>query len=225
MIRVKNISKSYEKGLVHAVKDISFEISKGEVCSIMGPSGCGKSTLLNIIGTLDTPTSGEIFIDGRPLNDFSFDLYRNSKVGFVFQLHNLLPNITLLENVELPMIPKKIKQRQRRETALKLLSELGVAHRASFYPPQVSGGERQRTAVARALVNQPEILLADEPTGSVDSETSAFIIDAILQRCQEHSMTALIVTHNPEIANRTGRVMLIRDGRLMTENAKIKQYG
>jgi putative ABC transport system ATP-binding protein len=206
----------YDAGMVHALKDISLEIAQGEVCSITGPSGCGKSTLLNMIGALDKPTSGEIMIKGCPLASFSPHQYRSRIAGFVFQLHNLLPHITLLENIELPLMARKtIDPHQRSEMAMQLLSEFGLAHRADFFPVDVSGGERQRTAVARALVNQPEILLADEPTGSVDSHTSTLIIDSILRRCEAHGMTAVIVTHNPEIAKRTARKISMYDGRLI----------
>jgi len=224
MIRIQNLSKQYDAGMVHALKDVSLEISKGEVCSIMGPSGSGKSTLLNMIGTLDRPTSGRIFIDGRPLESVPEARYRNRTVGFIFQLHNLLPNITLVENVELPLVARRdINRRQRLDRAMKLLSEVGVAHRASFYPVQVSVGERQRAAVARALVNHPEILLADEPTGSVDSSTATLIMDAILRRREGQDMTVLIVTHNPDIAKRTGRVIYMCDGRLHIESGLTAQ--
>jgi len=215
MIRVQHLSKQYDAGMVHALEDVSLEIYKGEICSIMGPSGCGKSTLLNMIGALDRPTSGEIIINGRSLKRFAPARYRNCMVGFIFQLHNLLPNITLLENVSLPLVPRRdIGQRQRLDMAMELLSEVGLAHRSTFYPVQISVGERQRAAFARALVTHPGILLADEPTGSVDSRTANVIMDAICRRCEEEEMTALIVTHNPEIAARAARVMFMRDGRL-----------
>lgn len=219
MIRLQKLSKQYDAGMVQALKDISLEIAKGDVCSIMGPSGCGKSTLLNMIGALDRPTSGEIFIEGQPLKSVSPARYRNRTVGFIFQLHNLLPNMTLVENVELPLVPRRdIGQQQRLAMAMKLLHEVDLGHRASFYPVQVSVGERQRAAVARALVNYPDILLADEPTGSVDSSNATLIMDAILRRCEVQDMTALIATHNPEIAKRTERVVFMRDGRLNAES-------
>ena len=216
MIRLENVSKTYDSGVVRAIEDISLEIFKGEICSVMGPSGCGKSTLLNMIGALDKPSSGHILIEERPLEAIPPSRYRNQTVGFIFQLHNLLPNITLAENVALPLVARRnISRRQRLGMAMQLLSEVGIAHRASFYPVQVSGGERQRAAVARALVSQPEILLADEPTGGVDSHTAGFVMNAILRRCRNQGMTALIVTHNPEIAYRTQRVIFMRDGRLI----------
>lgn len=222
MIQVRKLNKQYDAGMVHALKDVSLVIAKGEVCSIMGPSGCGKSTLLNMIGALDSPSSGEIIINGCSLESLSPAKYRNDTVGFIFQLHHLLPNITLLENVSLPLIPRReIPQRQRMNMAMELLDEVGLTHRATFYPVQISVGERQRVAFARALVNHPVILLADEPTGSVDSCTAKVIMDAILRRCEKENMTTLIVTHNPEIAKRTARVMCMRDGWLNKDSGVI----
>ncbi len=202
--------------MVDALVGVTMAIAKGEVCSIMGPSGCGKSTLLNLLGALDRPTSGEIFIEETPLLEIPPARYRNRTVGFVFQQHNLIPNITLAENVRLPLYARyDLNRQQRLDISMELLREVGLESRASFYPAQVSGGERQRAAVARALVNRPAILLADEPTGSVDSVAATMIMDAILRRCQSQCMTTLVVTHNLEIANRTERVMCMRDGRLL----------
>ena len=183
----------------------------------MGPSGCGKTTLLNLIGALDIPTAGNIFIDGTNLSKIaSKAMYRNRTLGFIFQFHNLIPNITLVENVELPTIAISGMNRvQRRDTALKLLSEVGLDNRTNFLPTQVSGGERQLTAVARALVNSPKILLADEPTGNVDSDTAALIMSIILQRSKKDNMTTLIVSHNKDIARQTERTLFMRDGCLV----------
>ena len=217
MIRVKRLYKHYDGGLVKALNGISLAIEKGEVCAIMGPSGCGKSTLLNLIGALDVPTGGKIDIDGIELkNAGSLAGFRNQKVGFVFQFHNLIPNITLLENVELPTFPiPGITRTLRREKALKLLSEVGLEKRVGFLPTQVSGGERQRAAVARALINAPEILLADEPTGSVDSETATFIMTSILKRCRNNRMTCLIVSHNRDVSRQADRTLFMSDGCLI----------
>ena len=215
MIKVKNLSKQYDAGMVKALTEISLEIARGEVCSVMGPSGCGKSTLLNLIGALDKPTAGEILIDGRFLTDLSLVRYRRYVVGFIFQQHHLIPNLTLLENVALPLLARRdLGSRQRSRLAMELLGEVDLLSRVSFYPAQVSGGERQRAAVARALVNQPAILLADEPTGSVDSVTANLIMEAVLRRCRGDGMTALIVTHNPEIADQSERKIFMRDGRV-----------
>lgn len=216
MICLQNLTKRYDAGMVHALRGISLEISTGEICSIMGPSGSGKSTLLNMIGALDRPTSGDIIIEGSPLESYSPARYRNRMVGFVFQLHNLLPHLTLVENVALPLVPRRdLSQRQRQTMAMERLDEVGLGHRTFFYPARVSVGERQRAAVARALVHQPGIILADEPTGSVDSKNATLIMDAILQRSKNYQMTALIATHNPEIAKRTGRMIYMHDGRLV----------
>ncbi len=218
MITIKNLSRYYAAGMVHALKNVSLEISVGEICSIMGPSGCGKSTLLNMIGALDKPSSGKIFIKQRPLESFPLNIYRNRMTGFIFQLHNLLPNYTLIENVALPLkARKKVGSRESFEMAMAMLSELGLAHRACFFPASVSGGERQRAAVARGLINEPEILLADEPTGSVDSHTSTLIMDAILRRCEKNGMTMLVVTHNPDVAGRTSRVISMLDGQVVSD--------
>lgn len=214
MIRVEKLYKHYDDGLVKALNGISFDVSKGETCAIMGPSGCGKSTLLNLIGALDVPTSGEIIIDGKLLKDIgSLAKYRSKQVGFVFQFHNLIPNITLAENVELPTLAiSGMHSIDRKEKALKLLSEVGLEDRAEFLPTKISGGERQRAAVARALINSPKILLADEPTGNVDSETAEFIMSIILKRCRKDNMTMLIVSHNRDIAKQADRILFMRDG-------------
>jgi putative ABC transport system ATP-binding protein len=214
VIRVENLFKQYDRGLVKALNGISLHIPKGEVCSIMGPSGCGKSTLLNVIGALDVPTSGKIYIDTLLLkNHRPMANYRNRYIGFIFQFHNLIPNITLVENIELPTYANpSMMPRPRREKAMMLLSEVELESRAHHFPTQVSGGERQRVAVARALINSPKILLADEPTGSVDSTTAAFIMEAILRRCRNDGMTALVVSHDVNIASLTDRRLSMRDG-------------
>ena len=214
MIRLHDVFKHYDHGLVKALNGVSLTIEKGEICSIIGPSGCGKSTLLNLIGALDSMTRGDIRINEQPIKRIKpLSRYRSEQVGFVFQFHNLIPNITLAENVELPTFTVSgVNRRTRRKRALDLLSEMGLSHRAHFLPTQVSGGERQRAAVARALVNSPQILLADEPTGSVDSDTAEFIMSAILGRCREDRMTALIVTHDSHIASRADRILHMRDG-------------
>lgn len=178
MIRVDNVHKHFDKGLVRALNGICLEIPKGEVCAVIGPSGCGKSTLLHLIGALDRPTQGHIYINGKPLTTPDRQsVYRNLQVGFIFQFHHLLGHLTLAENVALPALAvSKMTQSQIRQKACRLLSEVGLENRVDFRPTQVSGGERQRAAVARAIMNSPEILLADEPTGSVDSQTAKCIM-------------------------------------------------
>ncbi len=214
MIRVDDVHKQFDRGLVRALNGISLEIPKGEVCAVTGPSGCGKSTLLHLIGALDRPSRGRIYINGNPLTaPARQSVYRNRQVGFVFQFHHLLGHLTLAENVALPALAvSNMTQSKIRQKACRLLSEVGLENRVDFRPTQVSGGERQRAAVARAIMNSPEILLADEPTGSVDSRTAQFIMEAILTRCRKDQMTVLLVTHDMEIAKQADRVVRMQDG-------------
>ncbi len=215
MIIVKEVRKVFDNGLTIALNGVSFEIKKGEVVAISGPSGCGKSTLLNIIGTLETPTSGEVFIEGEnisgfhPLHDF-----RAKTIGFVFQFHYLIPTMTLIENVELPMYSLEISKKVRHEKALEILNSMGLSDRANFFPTKVSGGERQRAAVARALANDPKIILADEPTGNLDVDTGKMVMDYMLDLCQEKSITLLITTHNPSVALMAERIIYMKNGRI-----------
>ena len=213
MIVVKDLIKHYDGGLVKALNGVSFTVQKGEIVALVGPSGCGKTTLLSLIGALDVPTGGEIIVDGknireyRPASDF-----RARTVGFVFQLHNLIPSLTLLENVELPMYSLPFSSRERRARAVKIITEIGLAERRDFLPTRVSGGERQRTAIARALVNDPKVVLADEPTGNVDTETGGRVLDILTDLCRTMGITMLIATHDREVAERAGRRIRIRNG-------------
>jgi ABC-type lipoprotein export system ATPase subunit len=215
MIRVDQVYRHFDHGLVKALNGISLHIFQGELCAVTGPSGCGKSTLLNLIGALDTPSRGSIHVNGKPLiHPIRQSDYRRRSVGFVFQFHHLLSHLTLAENVSLPAWAVSGMPKARvRERALALLSEMGLENRVDFRPTQVSGGERQRAAVARALMNSPEILLADEPTGSVDSLTAEFILTAIVNRCRKNHMTVLLVTHDMAVAGRADRIIRMRDGR------------
>jgi len=215
MIRLNKLIKHYESGLVEALKGISLDVKKSEIVAVMGPSGCGKSTLLNLIGALDNPSGGEIFIEGRDIRDFKpFDRFRAAMIGFVFQFYHLIPSITLLENVEIPMYAFSLPKKERRERAENILREMGLAGRMRFLPTRVSGGERQRAAIARAVVNEPRIILADEPTGNLDSETGKMILDLIMSRCRRKETTMLIATHDPGIAAKADRIIHIRDGLL-----------
>ena len=215
MITVTDLKKVYDYGLVQALRGVSLEITKGEMVSIMGPSGCGKSTLLNLIGALDWPTSGEIRIDEKPLSDYRpFNSFRAKMIGFIFQFHHLLPNLSLLENIELPMYSLSIPRRARREKAVHLLEEMGLEDRMHFLPTRVSGGERQRAAIARAIINDPPIILADEPTGSVDTLIGNRIIDFLLDLCERKKATVILATHNHEVAGRTRRIIRLRNGRI-----------
>jgi len=215
VISITNLKKDYDNGLVQALRGVSFEIEKGEIVSIMGPSGCGKSTLLNLIGTLDLPTGGEIRVDGKPLSDYRpFDSFRAKTIGFIFQFHHLIPNLTLLENVELPLYSFPIPKGVRRDKAIHLLAEMGLEDRMHFLPTRVSGGERQRAAIARAIINDPPIILADEPTGNVDTLIGNRIMDFLLGLCEQKKMTMIIATHNHEISARTRRTIRIKNGQV-----------
>jgi ABC-type lipoprotein export system ATPase subunit len=217
IIRVENVAKVYEGGLVHALKGVNFEIQRSEFLAIMGPSGSGKSTLLHLLGALDTPSSGRIFIDGQDIAT-SRDLpkLRREKLGFVFQLHHLIPSLTLRENVELPALPLKMPRAARRKRATELLERVGLGHRINFLPVKASGGERQRAAIARALMNKPAILYADEPTGSVDSKTGANILDLFEEFQKESGLTVVMITHNDQITPRASRLIKIVDGSLIS---------
>jgi putative ABC transport system ATP-binding protein len=213
MIVIKDLRKHYDYGLVRALNGVSFEVAEGEAVSIMGPSGCGKTTLLNLIGALDVPTEGEILVEGRNIHkDVSPDLFRATTVGFVFQFHHLIPNLTLLENVEIPMYTLKTPKGSRRQKAAAILKEMGLGERMNFLPTRVSGGERQRAAIARAMINDPRIILADEPTGSVDTSTGGRILELLLELCESRKLTMLISTHNREVAAGTSRIIHLKNG-------------
>lgn len=215
MIQLEKVSKSFDNGLVKALDEVSLTVKEGSIISLMGPSGCGKTTLLNIIGTLESPEQGRVMIQNQSLDSYRpFHYYRTCMVGFVFQFHHLIPCLTLLENVELPMYSKKISKNERRKRACELLQTVDLGHRINFIPAKVSGGERQRTAIARSLVNNPRIILADEPTGSIDSENGRIIMDYMIKLCQKHKTTFLMATHNKEIAARSDRIIFMKDGRL-----------
>ena len=222
VIEIKDLVKDYRLGEVpvHVLKNISFEIERGDFVSIMGPSGSGKSTLMNILGCLDKPTSGAYTLDGISVGTLNRDQLaeiRNKKIGFVFQQFNLLARTSAAENVELPLMYTDIPARERRERARKALLAVGLAGREEHQPSQLSGGQQQRVAIARSLVNDPSIILADEPTGALDSRTSIEIM-AIFQRLnREAGITMIVVTHDPDIATYSNRNIHFKDGKLQLD--------
>lgn len=216
IIQTDNISRKYVMGeeVVQALKSVTFSISKGEYVAFMGPSGSGKSTLMNIIGALDTPSGGTYILNGKDvsnMDDNELAEIRNKEIGFVFQTFNLLPRSTSLDNVALPLVYSGIKQSERNARALKSLTDVGLGNRAGHKPNELSGGQRQRVAIARALVNNPSILLADEPTGNLDSKTSYEIMD-LFDQLHQKGNTIIMVTHEDDIALYAHRIIRLRDG-------------
>jgi len=211
------IGKPNELEILHG---INFEVERGEFVSIVGESGSGKSTLMNIIGALDRPTEGEYRLQGKNIGeakDRELSSIRNEEIGFVFQTYNLIPRTTALENVELPMLYGKMKKTERRERARELLELVGMKERMLHKPEELSGGQKQRTAIARAMANDPSIILADEPTGALDSETSRRIMDIFHRLHREQGKTIVLITHSTELAQETDRVVKISDGRILAE--------
>jgi putative ABC transport system ATP-binding protein len=212
---VEHVSRSFEDGRIDALADVSFRVSPGEFVSVTGPSGCGKSTLLNLIGALDRIDSGSIVVGGEHVERLVDPArYRGTVVGFVFQFHNLIPTLTALENVQLPMLGRGPGRGERIDRARVLLDEVGLSHRRSAYPPTLSGGERQRVAIARALANEPRLLLADEPTGALDSATGEQIVELLRAVRHQRGTTILLVTNDPNVAEAADRTLRIRDGRI-----------
>lgn len=217
VVDAKDLRKIYVMGdvEVHALRGLSIQIRHGEVLSIMGPSGSGKSTLMNMLGCLDRPTSGEYYLDGEPVADMTDDQLadiRNRKVGFVFQSFNLLPRATALANVELPLRYANVSGRERRERAIEALEAVGLGDRIHHRPSELSGGQQQRVAIARSLINDPAIIMADEPTGNLDTTSGDEIMKLLLRLNEDRDTTLIIVTHDPEIAAHTNRIVMIRDG-------------
>ena len=224
IILTHKLTREYDMGseLVRALRGVSLQIQTNEYVAVMGPSGSGKSTLMNLIGCLDTPTSGEYWLNGQKVSDLADDelaRIRNKEIGFVFQTFNLLPRADALHNVELPLIYAGLSSRNRRERAAQALQRVGLGDRMDHKPNELSGGQRQRVAIARALVNEPSILLADEPTGNLDSATSSEIMDVFAELHQQ-GQTVVMVTHEQDIAAHAARVITLRDGVVATDQAR-----
>ena len=224
IILTHKLTREYDMGseLVRALRGVSMQITKNEYVAIMGPSGSGKSTLMNLIGCLDTPTSGEYWLNGQKVSDLVDDELahiRNKEIGFVFQTFNLLPRANALHNVELPLIYAGLSSRQRRDRAAQALQRVGLGNRMDHKPNELSGGQRQRVAIARALVNEPSILLADEPTGNLDSTTSTEIM-GVFAELHRQGQTVVMVTHEQDIAANAERVVTLRDGLVATDQAR-----
>jgi len=222
MIRIRELTRAYEMGTerILALRGVTLHIARNEYIAIMGPSGSGKSTMMNLLGCLDTPTSGEYWLNGEEVSRLSDDALarvRNREIGFVFQTFNLLPRATALHNVELPLVYAGVGGRERRERALRALDRVGLANRVQHRPNELSGGQRQRVAIARALVNQPSILLADEPTGNLDSVTSEEIMQ-VFADLHRGGQTVIMVTHEPDIAAHAERTVVLRDGRVESDS-------
>jgi putative ABC transport system ATP-binding protein len=216
LLRTDKLSKTYPDGRVQAVIDVDLSLHRGEHLAIMGASGSGKSTLLNLLGALDRPTSGEVYFEGKPFAALgSLDRFRAEKLGFVFQSFLLLPTLTALENVQVPLFEGPLAARHRARKAQELLAAVGMGHRAGHRPGQLSVGERQRVAIARALANDPLLLLADEPTGNLDSQTAAEVLDLFDRLHRQHGLSLILVTHGQEVAARAERIVRMRDGRLL----------
>ena len=221
LIAVRGVSKIYQTGDVEvaALRSVDFHVEPGEFVAIMGSSGSGKSTLMNILGCLDRPTSGQYFLDGQDVSRLDRNglaIVRNRTLGFVFQSFNLLARTSALENVELPMLYAGVPARERKRRAQEALERVGLGARLDHHPRQLSGGQQQRVAIARALVSQPRVILADEPTGNLDSRTSIEVM-ALFQELRHEGITLVLVTHEPDIASHAGRVVVVRDGRIISD--------
>lgn len=214
-LRGEALTRVYPDGAVQALRGVSIAVAQHESVAITGPSGCGKSTLLHLLGGLDRPTSGEVFFEGKRLLDLDLDTFHARRIGFIFQSFHLLPTLSAAENVQIPMFEGPWPRLERASRADSLLEEVGLAHRRNHLPSRLSVGERQRVAIARALANEPNLILADEPTGNLDSVTQKEVLDLLDRLRRERSLTLIVVTHSPEVAAWAGRLLKLRDGRVV----------
>jgi putative ABC transport system ATP-binding protein len=216
VVETRNLTKVFgDGGAVRALDGVDLIVRQGELLSVMGPSGSGKSTLLHLIGALDRPTEGQILIRGQDLATVkNLDRFRNEEVGFVFQLHNLIPTLNAVENVEIPLYEQPLSEKKRRQKAAKLLELVGLGDRLDHLPSQLSGGQRQKVAIARALVNDPAIVLADEPTGNLDSQSGQDVMTLLQELNERQGSTIIVVTHDPAVARTTKRIVTLHDGRV-----------
>ncbi len=214
-IQITDVVKVFDAGLIRALDGLSMTVAEKEYVALTGPSGCGKSTLLHLIAALDVPTSGSIVVNGRDLRDVDGDTYRRSQVGLVFQLHHLLPQLNALQNVEVAMFSNGLSHVEQRGRAYQLLKAVGLETKTRTRPPRLAGGERQRLAIARALANQPPIILADEPTGSLDTDSAERVLQLFEQLRRDHGVTIVMVTHDAHVASAADRVISMRDGRII----------
>lgn len=218
VVETVELTRVYDNGAVRALDGVSLTIHAGEFVAVMGPSGSGKSTLLNLLGALDRPTSGVCRVAGQDLMHVKdLDRFRSKTVGFVFQLHNLIPTLTAVENIEIPMQEERMSDSARRKRAEELLRVVGLGDRMHFMPGQMSGGQRQRVAIARALANRPSLVLADEPTGNLDSKSTDEIMDLLRDLNREQGTTFVVVTHNPAVARAADRIVTLRDGHILRD--------
>lgn len=218
LLRTEHLAKTYDDGDVHALVDVSLDIPRGEFAAIMGPSGCGKSTLLSILGGLERPSDGQVYFEGQPLSALrDLDRFRSQKLGFVFQSFLLLPTLTALENVQVPMFEGPLAARARAEKAMELLDAVGLIHRVHHLPSKLSVGERQRVAIARALANDPSLILADEPTGNLDSKSAIDIMELFTTLNKQRGITLVVVTHWEGLAEFCTRRIRLLDGRLVSD--------
>lgn len=218
LFEARGIEKTFDNGQVQALRGVSFRLMQAEFLAITGPSGCGKTTLLRMLGALDRPTAGTLFYRGNSIPDLpDLSAYRALEIGFIFQAFHLLPTFTALENVQIPMFETDLPLSERKDRAIALLKSVGLEHRRNHLPAKLSGGERQRVAIARSLANSPSVLLADEPTGNLDSENAQLILELIVRLRREQNMTLVLITHDLSIARRAARTIHMKDGRIVSD--------